>query len=78
MRAKFTGHERDLGNLGGAGDDLDYMHALHCSPVTARFYMVDVHPSEPRKPQSWNRYAYVENNPLLYVDPNGLSKILSW
>jgi hypothetical protein len=26
-RMKFTGHERDLANPGGAGDDLDYMHA---------------------------------------------------
>ena len=29
IRAKFTGHERDLGNPSGSGDDLDYMHARH-------------------------------------------------
>ena len=23
-------------------------------------------------PQSWNRYAYVANNPLMYVDPSGM------
>ena len=23
-------------------------------------------------PQSWNRYAYVLNNPLSYIDENGL------
>jgi hypothetical protein len=28
-RMRFTGHERDLVNLGGQGDDLDYMHARH-------------------------------------------------
>jgi hypothetical protein len=22
-------------------------------------------------PQSWNRYSYTLNNPLLYIDPNG-------
>jgi len=24
-----------------------------------------------RDPQRWNHYAYVRNNPLQYVDPNG-------
>jgi tetratricopeptide (TPR) repeat protein len=42
IRTKFTGHERDLGNLGGVGDDLDYMHARHCSPVTGRFLSIDI------------------------------------
>lgn len=30
-------------------------------------------PGWPADPQSWNRYAYVRNNPLKYVDPLGLS-----
>lgn len=27
---------------------------------------------DPTNPQSWNRYAYVGNNPLAYVDPSGM------
>jgi RHS repeat-associated protein len=72
IRAKFTGHERDLGNLGGAGDDLDYMHARFCSPLTGRFLSVDTGQSaKPPKPQSWNRYSYSRNNPITRFDPDG-------
>ena len=28
--------------------------------------------SDPSNPQSWNMYAYVQNNPLVAVDPDGL------
>jgi hypothetical protein len=31
----------------------------------------------PADPQSWNRYAYVRNDPVNRVDPNGLS-FFSW
>jgi hypothetical protein len=26
-------------------------------------------------PQKWNRYAYVLNNPLIMIDPDGLAEI---
>ncbi len=71
-RMKFTGHERDLASPGGPGDDLDYMHARHASPLTGRFLSTDVADSaEEDSPQSWNRYSYARNNPLRFVDPNG-------
>jgi len=70
---KFTGHERDLGNLAGAGDDLDYMHARHHSPLTGRSLTVD--PSlgsvVMQEPQTWNRYSYAFGNPMRFIDPNG-------
>lgn len=76
---KFTGHERDLNSPAGAGDDLDYMHARHCSPVTGRFLSVDPagESINPQTPQSWNRYNYVQSNPLKYSDPSGAILVLS-
>ncbi len=70
-RMKFTGHERDLNGAAGTGDDLDYMHARFCSPVTGRFLSFDSGQARLMQPQSWNRYAYTLGNPLRYFDPNG-------
>ena len=59
-RMKFTGHERDLANLAGPGDDLDYMHARFFSPVTGRFGSVDPGKDwKKEQPQAWNLYSYV-------------------
>lgn len=71
-RMQFTGHERDLANAAGQGDDLDYMHARHYSPITGRFLSVDPMTGSPEEPQSWNRYSYVVNRPLTFTDPTGL------
>lgn len=70
---KFTGHERDLHSLAGTGDDLDYMLARFCSPVTGRFLSVDPVRGRSNAPQSWNRYSYVMGNPLTLLDPSGES-----
>lgn len=70
-RMKFTGHERDLASPGGAGDDLDYMHARHCSPVTGRFLSTDTAAADLALPQTWNRYSYTLGNPLTLIDPDG-------
>lgn len=71
-RMKFTGHERDFNALDGLTDDLDYMHARYCSPVTGRFLSID--PDQATlifEPQSWNLYSYAKNNPLAFHDPTG-------
>ncbi|HVF58782.1 MAG TPA: RHS repeat-associated core domain-containing protein [Thermoanaerobaculia bacterium] len=71
---KLTGHERDLNNPGSVADDLDYMHARFCSPLTGRFLSVDPVLNIKRamkRPQNWNRYAYALGNPMKYVDPAG-------
>ena len=53
------------------------MHARYCSPTLGRFLSTD--PKQRRsaamKPQTWNRYAYARNNPVKFVDPNGLEEI---
>jgi len=69
---QFTGHERDDY---AAGDtvDLDYMHARYFSAHLGRFMSVDsLNRYQAQKdPQLWNRYTYVQGNPLKYVDPDG-------
>jgi RHS repeat-associated protein len=65
-KLKFTGHERD-------GRSLDYMHARYYDPLMGRFLSVDPpwESADLKKPQSWNRYAYVLNNPVNLTDPDG-------
>ena len=66
-RMKYTGHERD------AATALDYMHARHCNFGVGRFVSTDPTPKsiDVNRPQSFNRYAYVENNPGGKTDPKG-------
>jgi RHS repeat-associated protein len=67
---RFTGHERDL-RAPEANDDLDYMHARYYNPYLGRFLSVDPVGGEVGSSQSWNRYSYVRNNPIRFVDPQG-------
>ena len=79
---RFTGHERDRYEEGAVDaweDDLDYMHARYHSPVWGRFVSVDPAGSaDKREPQSWNRYSYVRNNPVRFVDPDGRVLETAW
>jgi RHS repeat-associated protein len=71
-RLKFTGHERDSSPGTSPGSDLDYMHARYYDANAGRFLSVDPGKDwNPAQPQSWNLYAYVRNNPLNLVDPDG-------
>jgi RHS repeat-associated protein len=66
---RFTGQARD-GEVG-----LDYLHARMFSPRLGRFTTFD--PATPNigAPQQWNRYSYVSNSPLAFVDPSGLLQL---
>jgi RHS repeat-associated protein len=77
---RFTAHERDASGL-------DYMHARYYDWGLGRFLSVDPNAfwelqsgsdedrakfrSYLRHPQRWNRYAYVSNNPINKIDPDG-------
>lgn len=65
IRAKFTQKERD------SETGLDYSIDRYYSSAQGRFTSVDPLTGVPKRPQSWNRYAYTLNNPLKYIDPNG-------
>ena len=62
---QFTGHERDHAT------GLDYMHARYYTQDHGRFLSVDPVRGSVGRPQSLNRYAYVEGNPLGFIDPDG-------
>ncbi len=72
IRQKFTSKERD--NETG----LDYFLARYYSSIQGRFTSGDPASLELRhlvNPQDLNRYAYVANNPLKFIDPDGEEKI---
>lgn len=48
-----------------------YYGARFYIPSLARFASVDTIVPDPTNPQSFNRYSYVRNNPLGFIDPTG-------
>ena len=61
----FTGHEH-LPQFG-----LINMNARMYDPMIGRMLSPDPHVQEPDFSQSYNRYSYCLNNPLIYTDPDG-------
>ena len=61
----YTGHE----HLYAFG--LINMNGRMYDPLTSSFLSVDAYVQSPDNAQSFNRYAYCQNNPLRYVDPSG-------
>ncbi len=84
MRYKPYGEDRDTGNAlatdrkftGQTEDETAglYWYASRAyDPAIGRFVSPDSIVPDPGNPQSLNRYSYVYNNPLKYVDPSGLT-----
>ncbi len=67
----YTNHKHN--NLGNGADDLGliYMNARFYLPGVGRFASADTIVPDPANPQAYNRYSYVNNNPMGYVDPSG-------
>ncbi len=63
-RYTFTGEENDASGL-------VYLRARYYEPVSGRFLSVDPFAADALDTQTINRYVYVKNNPLNYVDPSG-------
>jgi len=66
IRQQFTSKERD-NEIG-----LDFFGARFYSSVQGRFTGVDFAGPNLINPQSLNKYVYTLNNPLRYIDRNGL------
>src|SRR5204863_87964 len=68
IRRQFTQKERDTET------GLDYFEARYYSSIQGRFTSSDplLASGQAKLPQSWNRYTYGVNNPLINVDPTGL------
>ena len=47
------------------------MGARFYDPALGRWNSADTLVPDPGNPQSFNRYAYVRNSPLKFVDPTG-------
>jgi RHS repeat-associated protein len=62
---KFTGQEFD------EDSGLYYYNARYYDPKIGRFLSPDSMIPNLRDAQSFNRYSYVGNNPIMYTDPSG-------
>jgi RHS repeat-associated protein len=65
QRIRFAAMERD------SEATRYYDHARNHEFNLGRFLSPDKARGKPEDSQSWNRYAYVQNNPLKFVDPDG-------
>lgn len=62
----FTGHVQD------PETDLVYMQQRYYDPIAGRFLSVDPIVTDTKTRNGFGRYAYAENNPLRYTDPDGM------
>jgi RHS repeat-associated protein len=72
-RDGFAGTQRGAETGGSTWDALSYLGARRLHEASRRFASVDPGHVGARMgdPQTWSGYAYVNNNPLRFVDPDG-------
>ena len=61
----YTGHTQDWET------DLVYMQQRYYDASIGRFLSIDPLDADPNNPMTFNRYAYGNNNPYKYIDPDG-------
>ena len=67
-----AGREIARGDVSGeVAAGLIYMNARFYVPTLNRFASADTIVPDPANPQSFNRYSYVRNSPLNFLDPSG-------
>jgi RHS repeat-associated protein len=68
LRKKFTGYEKDQET------GLDFAEARYYNNQHGRFTAIDplLASGKSADPQTFNRYVYVGNNPVILTDPSGL------
>ena len=73
-----TGSNQHFGYTGemlDAESGLLYLRARYYDPSIGRFISADPYLGRMAEPVTQNRYIYVHNNPLLFVDPKGLASL---
>ncbi|WP_250655929.1 RHS repeat-associated core domain-containing protein [Alkalimarinus coralli] len=68
----FTGHVQDKDT------GLVYMGARFYDPSIGRFLTPDPVGFSPNAPMMFNRYAYANNNPYKYIDPDGRNAVTAF
>jgi len=69
-QVKFATYTRDLATA------LDYADQRYYTATLGRFMSADPYHASggPSDPQSWNRYSYVQGDPINFLDPSGLER----
>ncbi len=68
----FTGEQKDGRSAFDTG--YYYLRNRYYDPQIGRFLTRDTFAGNTMQPQSLNRYTYVENNPVNFTDPSGMTK----
>lgn len=76
--APFAVSHRFTGQVLDDETGLYYYGARYHDPQLGRFIQADTLIPDLDNPQTLNRYAYVANNPLKYVDPSGHILETAW
>lgn len=72
LMAKATTNPRTSCFDQASAKTTDFMHARYYNLNLGRFLSVDPVGGSVGSSQSWNRYSYVSNNPIKFIDPMGL------